>query len=183
MWPPETCCILCLKLRKSAGTDSSTMPRPPSSSRAVTWTKGRVEKDKMLYVCVLISIALTLWCNSPPSLALSNTLRGGWYQRRWPSVQKSWNISWGHRRTRKQLSQVRCRMTKTQRETDTTPRKMILTAPRNEHFSKNRNTTMELTHWPPTLILSSALFRPKCLLTTCRGKYIVSSFSVSPATM
>lgn len=40
-WRPGTCCVLCLKQRRSAGIDFSTMPRPLSSSKEVTWMKGK----------------------------------------------------------------------------------------------------------------------------------------------
>lgn len=41
MWPLETCCAHCLKLRKNAGIDSCTTPRPQSFSKVVTWMRGR----------------------------------------------------------------------------------------------------------------------------------------------
>lgn len=43
MWRPGKCCVLCLKLRRSAGIDFSTMPRPLNSSKVVTWMKGKIK--------------------------------------------------------------------------------------------------------------------------------------------
>lgn len=67
-----------------------------------------------------------------PFAVLSNTSRGGWFQRRWPSVQKSWNISWGPLRIRNQQSRTKCKTERTQRQRCRNRMKMMLTSQRNE---------------------------------------------------
>lgn len=47
-WRPGTCCARCLKLKRSAGIDFSMMPRPPSSSKVVTWMKGKIKEIKWI---------------------------------------------------------------------------------------------------------------------------------------
>lgn len=67
--PPGTCCALCPKQRKSAGTDSSTMPRPLSSSRVATWMKGRADKStrNLLCTCLDVNLSECLLLPSSPS--------------------------------------------------------------------------------------------------------------------
>lgn len=98
MWRPGTCCALCLKRRRSAGIDFSMMPRPPSSSKVVTWTKGKIKGHKVdpaVSIKYVLSKSL-IWDEFEVSFVspvLLNTSRGGWFPRKSLSVQKSWNIS------------------------------------------------------------------------------------------
>lgn len=105
------------------------------------WKVGQIKALVTCFVCVAILIHQRVSnCNFLPPPAPLNTLRGGWFLRRLPSVQKSSNISWGQRRLRKQLSRVRHRLMRTQWETDTPQRKMTLTAQRNKTWTRNGQT-------------------------------------------
>lgn len=136
------------------------MPRPLSSSKVETWMKGRIEGITWIpqywFDSVFLLSKLLRWVwNGFVFAALSNTSRGGWFQRESPSVQKSWSISWDHPRAGKQRNQVRHRPTKSSTENNTTQKRQKRTAWRNEQ--KKITLEEELAHKP---------YVPTC----CRGQ-------------